>query len=86
MSEKALKVELQKLSGMLIDQQRAIALQRDALREAENALMDYIPQLEAKGSMMNYGHSVLAQVRAALGRDSRQAEAHRQGGVSKETT
>lgn len=84
MSEKALKAELQKLSGMLTDQQRLLSIQRDALREAENALMDYVPQLEAKGSMLNYGHSVLRQIAAALGRDSRQPPLQ-SCGVSKET-
>lgn len=40
--------------------------QRLALIEAENALADYIPQLEAKGATLAYGHSVLRLVRAAL--------------------
>lgn len=37
-----------------------------ALVEAENALADYVPQLEAKGSMLGYGRSVLRNIRAAI--------------------
>lgn len=38
----------------------------EALKEAENALADYIPTLERRGGMMNYGRKVLAQVSAAI--------------------
>lgn len=37
-----------------------------ALKEAENALADYVQQLEAAGGSMNYGHAVLRQIRAAI--------------------
>ena len=37
-----------------------------ALVECENALADYIPQLEARGAALYYGHKVLADARAAL--------------------
>jgi len=37
-----------------------------ALKEAENALADYIPTLERSGASLNYGHSVLAAARAAI--------------------
>jgi hypothetical protein len=37
-----------------------------ALREAENALADYVPKLEAQGAFMGYGHSVLKVVRSAI--------------------
>ena len=37
-----------------------------ACREAENALADYVPTLEHAGGLMNYGHAVLRQLRAAL--------------------
>ena len=37
-----------------------------ALVEADNALSDYIDQLEKRGGSMNYGHAVLRRVRAAL--------------------
>ena len=39
---------------------------REALREAENALADYVPTLAAKGSVMAYGEYVLAKARSAL--------------------
>lgn len=37
-----------------------------ALLHAENALADYIPTMEQHGSTLNYGHSVLRAVRAAI--------------------
>lgn len=47
--------------------------QYDAVRElvtvarhAENALADYVPTLEKRGSTMGYGNAVLRQLRAAL--------------------
>lgn len=36
------------------------------LEQAENALADYIPRIEATGAHLNYGHMVLANIRAAL--------------------
>lgn len=39
-----------------------------ALREAENALADYIPTIEKTGAALNYGHAVLRQARAAIRR------------------
>lgn len=38
----------------------------EALREAENALADYIPTIEKSGASLNYGHKVLRQCRAAI--------------------
>lgn len=38
----------------------------EALREAENALADYIPSLEKHGASLNYGHSVMRKARTAL--------------------
>jgi hypothetical protein len=37
-----------------------------ALREAQNVLLDYIPQIEAKGATLNYGRRVLAMIKEAL--------------------
>lgn len=37
-----------------------------ALREADNVLTDYIERLEKHGAMLNYGHSVLRQIRGAI--------------------
>jgi len=37
-----------------------------ALREAENALADYIPTIEKAGASLNYGHAVLNRTRAAI--------------------
>lgn len=57
------------LPGALADA-RLIAAAPDllrALREAENALADYIPTIEKNtGASLNYGHSVLTMVRAAI--------------------
>lgn len=36
------------------------------LKEAENALADYIPTIEKTGASLNYGHSVLLQIRKML--------------------
>lgn len=39
----------------------------EALIEAENALADYIPTMEKRlGSVLNYGHKVLAHARIAI--------------------
>ena len=38
----------------------------EALKEAENALADYIPTIERTGASLNYGHSVLKKARAAI--------------------
>jgi hypothetical protein len=38
----------------------------DAALEAENALRDYVPELERKGGSMNYGRSVIAKLQAAI--------------------
>jgi len=38
----------------------------NVLKEAENALADYIPSLEKSGAMLGYGRSVLQQARAAI--------------------
>lgn len=39
----------------------------EALREAENALADYVSTIEKKmGASLNYGHAVLRKVRAAI--------------------
>jgi len=38
----------------------------EALCSAEGALQDYIDYLKRQGAQMNYGHAVLAQVRAAI--------------------
>jgi hypothetical protein len=59
--------EVNRLGALVADLQRDLVVARGLIREAENALADYIPQLEAKGSMLHYGHSVLAQLRAFLG-------------------
>lgn len=40
---------------------------RALLREAQNALLDYVERLEKQGGMMNYGRSVLARIDAAMG-------------------
>lgn len=37
-----------------------------ALKEAENALADYIPTIERTGASLNYGHATLRLVRAAI--------------------
>jgi hypothetical protein len=37
-----------------------------ALKEAQNVLLDYIPQIEAKGATLNYGRRVLARIKEAL--------------------
>lgn len=42
------------------------AIVADALKNAKNALRDYIEQLEAKGASLNYGHSVIAKINKAL--------------------
>ena len=36
------------------------------LREAQNALLDYVERLEKQGGMMGYGRSVLRQIDAYL--------------------
>ncbi len=38
----------------------------EALREAENVLTDYIETIEKTGASLNYGRSVLRQIRAAI--------------------
>jgi hypothetical protein len=38
----------------------------EALKEAEDALADYIPSLEKNGAMLNYGRSVWQRVKAAI--------------------
>ncbi len=38
----------------------------EALKEAANALADYIPLLEKRGTSLFYGHSVLSQSHAAI--------------------
>ena len=43
-----------------------IARLRAALDEAENALLDYVPRLEAYGNTMGYGRGVLRKIREAL--------------------
>ena len=43
-----------------------VARLRAALEEAENALLDYVPRLEAYGSVMGYGRGVLRKIREAL--------------------
>lgn len=40
----------------------------EAAVSAENALTDYILRIEKQGATLGYGHSVLAQVRAAIAR------------------
>jgi len=48
---------------------RLIAAAPDLLhvsKEALNALLDYVPQLEAKGATMGYGNSVIRQLAAAI--------------------
>ena len=42
------------------------AVMLEALKEAENALADYIPTIEAKGASLNYGRKVLELVRVAI--------------------
>jgi hypothetical protein len=37
-----------------------------ALKEAENALSDYVPTLEAAGGTMGYGRSVLHVIQVAI--------------------
>lgn len=37
-----------------------------ALGDCLNALLDYVPRLEANGASLNYGHSVIARARSAL--------------------
>lgn len=37
-----------------------------AAREALNALLDYVPQLEAHGASLHYGRSVIADVTKAI--------------------
>jgi len=39
---------------------------RDTLKEAENALTDYIDTLEKQGASLNYGHSVLKKIQVTL--------------------
>jgi hypothetical protein len=38
----------------------------DALREAENALLDYVERLEQQGCVMGYGRAVIKKVQEAL--------------------
>lgn len=40
----------------------------DLIRDAENALTDYIDTLEKQGASLNYGRSVLKRLRAYLER------------------
>jgi hypothetical protein len=47
----------------LLDERKALLA---ALKEAENALADYIPTIEKTGASLNYGHRVLRQCRAAI--------------------
>lgn len=52
---------------MLLDEQQALdRITIDVLRNAENALSDYVQQLEAKGASLYYGHSVIKRVRALI--------------------
>jgi hypothetical protein len=55
-----------------------ICLQLDraeaAMLDAENALLDYIPQLEGFGASLHYGRSVLIKLKFALGPKSQQTE------------
>jgi hypothetical protein len=37
-----------------------------ALKEAENVLMDYIPTIERGGASLNFGRTVLAEIRATI--------------------
>jgi hypothetical protein len=39
---------------------------RSLLLAANNVLLDYIPQLEARGASLNYGRSVVRSINAAL--------------------
>jgi hypothetical protein len=54
------------------EQERAENAERDnealrsLLKEAQNALLDYVERLEKQGGMMNYGRSVLARIDDAL--------------------
>jgi len=43
-----------------------------ALKEAENALADYVPTLEKQGAMMGYGSSVLKIVRETIAKAEEQ--------------
>ena len=43
-----------------------VARLRAALDEAENALLDYVPRLEAYGHTLGYGRGVLRKIREAL--------------------
>jgi hypothetical protein len=48
---------------------RLIAAAPELLRaceEALNALLDYVPLLEAHGSVMGYGHAVIVRLKAAI--------------------
>lgn len=56
------------LAGIPIEaiESGVVAELASALVECENALADYIPQLEARGAALYYGHKVLADARAAL--------------------
>ena len=49
-----------------LESRAEIARLRAALEEAENALLDYVPRLEAYGSVMGYGRGVLRKIREAL--------------------
>lgn len=48
-----------------------VTLLVDALLGAENALDDYITQLERRGASLNYGRAVLKSIRYALARSGR---------------
>ena len=54
------------LADFARDLERSHAELVEVLTEAENALADYIPTIERDGAVLNYGHSVLQQVRLAL--------------------
>lgn len=46
--------------------ENVIALQALALREAHNALLDYVERLERQGCVMGYGKVVIRLVQGAL--------------------
>ena len=47
-------------------QTQALRLAREALKNSQNALLDYIPTIEKRGASLHYGRKVLEYIKEAL--------------------
>ena len=47
-------------------ERKALSESLEALKHAQNALLDYIPTIEMRGASLNYGRKVLTYVNEAI--------------------